>query len=128
MKTKSIIIVSLLAMFVAGCASYRPIASKPPESMIVVKSPFKVTVSLLGDYITFPGGEYHPLYEDDNGYYFQAPARVILISVGIPMENDDAGLFVKRGSKEPTKWYLIDKNAFKRSGDLKTSPSYEVIP
>ncbi len=127
MKKTSIIIVSLSAILLTGCISYRPISSKPPETAIAVKSPFKVTVSLLGDHVTFPAGEYRPLYEDDGGYYFQSPAKVILVSAGIPMEAIDAGLFVKRGSTEPTKWYLIENNAL-RSGVIKNAPGYDIIP
>jgi hypothetical protein len=128
MKKTSIIIVSLSAILLTGCISYRPISSKPPESAIVLKSPFKVTISLLGDHITFPVGEYRPLYEDKNGYYFQSPAKVIVVSLGIGTEADDAGLFVERGSKDPTKWYLIEGGSNERTGSLKTGLSYELIP
>ena len=92
-----------------------------------MKSPFNVTVSLLGDTAKFPAGEYHPLYEDDSGYYFQAPAKIIIVSLGIPIPSD-GGIIVERGSKEPTRWFLLDNNSFKRTGSLKRPPSYELIP
>ena len=120
--------VSLLAMLATGCITYRPISSKPPESAIVLKSPFTATISLLGDHITFPVGEYRPLYEDKSGYYFQSPAKVVVVSLGIGTEADDAGLFVERGSKDPTKWYLIEGGSNQRSGTLKSGLSYELIP
>ena len=77
--------------------------------------------------MTLPAGEYRPLYEDDGGYYFQSPAQVILTSAGIPMKEMNAGLFVKRGSTEPTKWYLIEDNAL-RTGVIKNIPAYDIVP
>jgi hypothetical protein len=106
----------------------RPISSKPPESAIVLKSTFTVHSALL-DTATFPAGEYRPLYEDNGGYYFQAPSKVIIHSAGIVNYMFDGGVYVKRGSNEPTEWYFTDQhNGTPRMGRFKTATPYELIP
>jgi hypothetical protein len=94
----------------------------------VLKSPITVR-SALFDNATFPAGEYRPLYEDDGGYYFQAPAKVIVHSAGIATYMHDGGLYVERGASEPTKWYYTYEN----EGNMKmwrfnTIPPCELIP
>jgi hypothetical protein len=120
----TIIIFSLVGLLLTGCSSLSPISSKPPESAIELKSPAKFTGFLYT--VTFPAGEYRPLYEDDGGYYYQAPAKVIghdIISYML-----DGGLYVERGSNEPTRWYIIEQNGQKTMGHCYSLPTHTLIP
>src|ERR1035437_4662548 len=65
----------LVGLLLTGCTSLQPISSKPPESAIELKAPAKFPGFLYT--VTFPAGVYRPLYEDSDGYYYQAPAKVI---------------------------------------------------
>jgi hypothetical protein len=124
----TIIIVCSLGILLTGCASLRPISSKPPESKIVMKSPVKVHSALL-DTATFPAGEYRPLYEDDGGYYYQASAKVIVHSAGIVTYLFDGGIYVKRGDTEPTDWYFIDQSGMKTMRSFfGTTLACELVP
>jgi hypothetical protein len=120
-----ITILGLVSLFVTGCTSLRPLSSKPPESVIVLKSPAKFTGFLYT--VTFPAGEYHPLYEDDDGYYYQAPAKVIGHDIMSYMF--DGGLYVERTTNEPTKWYIINpQNGEKTMGHCTSLPEHTLIP
>src|SRR5450631_1604235 len=96
----TMITVSLAGLLLTGCSSLRPISSKPPESAIMLTAP--VTIREFVTTVTFPAGEYRPLYEDDGGYFFQAPAKVVANDIFSYMY--DGGLYVERGTNEPTKW------------------------
>src|SRR5436190_5502484 len=100
----AIITFGLFSLLLTGCTSLRPISSKPPVSAIVLKTPAKFPGFLYT--VTFPAGEYRPLYEDSGGYYYQAPAKIIGHDIMSYML--DGGLYVERTTNEPTKWYVID--------------------
>jgi|SRR5665647_764467 len=120
-----IITFGLVSLLITGCTSLRPLSSKPPESAIVLKSPAKFPGFLYT--VTFPAGEYRPLYEDDGGYYYQAPAKVIGHDIISYMF--DGGLYVERAANEPTQWYIIDpQNGQKTMGHCKTLPDHTLIP
>ena len=114
----------LICLILTGCTSLRPISSKPPESAIVLSAP--VTIREIVTTATFPAGEYHPLYEDDGGYYYQAPTKVVANDIFSYMY--DGGLYVERGTNEPTKWYVIGQNGQKTLGRFKTIPPHQLIP
>ena len=120
-----IIIFSLLGLLITGCSSLIPISSKPPESAIVLKAPVK----FIGFSYTviFPAGEYRPLYEDDGGYYYQAPTKISGHKIVSYMF--DGGLYVRRTNTEPTQWYIIDpENGKKTMGRCYSLPDYTLIP
>ncbi len=100
--------IAVLALFcLTGCSTMRPLATQPPTSRLLVPTPFSTLVSLRT--AAFPAGEYRPMYEDDGGYYYQAPGKIV--EHGILLTHlCEGGLYVKRGSEEPTKWYLIEEN------------------
>lgn len=123
MRLSNLMIV-LMALVLAGCASLRPLESKPPASAIVLKSP--VTVRELFSKEIFPAGEYRPLYEDDHGFYFQAPAKIVANDIISYMY--DGGLYVQRGDNAPTKWYIVFQNGQKQMGTFKTIPPFELVP
>jgi hypothetical protein len=121
----TIIILSVFGLFLTGCTSLRPISSKPPESAIELKAPAKFTGFLCT--VTFPTGKYLPLYEDDGGYYYQAPAKVIGHDIMSYML--DGGLYVERSTNEPTQWYIIDPQTGQRTmGRCRSLPDHTLIP
>ena len=125
-KVKLIITLGLASLLITGCTSLQPISTKPPESAIVLKSTAKFSGFLCS--FEFPAGEYHPLYEDDGGYYFQAPSKVISKKLlGDFML--DGGLYVVRNSSEPTKWYVIDPQTAQKNMDkISSLPEHTLVP
>jgi len=121
----TIITLSLVSMLITGCTSMRPLSSKPPESAIVLKSPVKVGVVVA---FAFPAGEYRPLYEDDGGYYYQAPSKVIFYD--FPFSRMiDGGLYVERTATEPTQWYYIDlQYGQKHMIHCESLPEHTLVP
>jgi hypothetical protein len=116
---------ALFALLLTGCTSLEPISSKPPESAIVLKTSAKFTGILYT--VTFPPGEYRPLYEDSGGYYYQAPAKVIGHDIMSYML--DGGLYVERTTNEPTQWYIINpQNGQKTMGRCFELPEHTLIP
>src|ERR1700744_3723626 len=121
----AIITFGLFSLLLTGCANLQPISSKPPESAIELKIPAKFTGFLYT--VTFPAGEYRPLYEDDGGFYYQAPAKVIGHDIMSYMF--DGGLYVERTTNEPTKWYIINpQNGQKTMGRCYSLPAHTLIP
>ena len=115
----------LFGLLLTGCTSLQPISSKPPESAIELKAPAKFPGFLYT--VTFPAGVYRPLYEDSDGYYYQAPAKVIGHDIMSYML--DGGLYVERTATEPTQWYIINpQNGQKTMGDCKALPEHTLIP
>jgi hypothetical protein len=74
----------------------------------------------------FPAGKYRPVYEDERGYYYEAPHKVIVGDVAVYAF--DGGVYVLRGKTAPTHWYLIRPNGRRTMGHFKTAPLYTVIP
>lgn len=72
----------LLVLAGTGCSSLhrgseiRVIRSAPAVKAIELVSP--ATVNREGTMVTFPPGKYRAVYEDDRGYYFQAPSKVLV--------------------------------------------------
>lgn len=120
----ALITAGLIGLLLTGCSSLRPISSTPPESAIRLNEP--VTIHEFLSKATFPAGEYHPLYEDNDGYYYQAPSKIVANDLFSYMY--DGGLYVKRGGTEPTEWYIIVQNGQKNMGRFKTVPPHELIP
>jgi hypothetical protein len=119
----------LVALLGAGCSGLRqdpsphPISSKPPESAIVLSAP--VTVGDQTAIDTFPAGKYRPLYEDRGGYYFEAPAKVVVDDVAVFAH--EGGLYVTRGATEPTRWYVSHPSG-KTMGRFKKIPPHTLVP
>lgn len=119
-----------LVLLVTGCSALqmkssppKPISSKPPASAIMLDAP--VTVNEKGATNVFPKGKYEPVYEDKGGYYFQAPGKVLVSDVAY--YGYDGGLYVARGSTEPTQWYVMGPSG-KTMGRFKTIPKHKQIP
>ena len=119
-------IAASLALFAfAGCASLRPISSPPPRATIVLTAPFTTTwwaglLPPLPNHLSLPAGEYRPLYEDDNYYYYQAPSKVVFSNLGSSLF--DGGIYVARGTTTPRGWYFVDQDGSQQVGPFKTPP------
>jgi hypothetical protein len=111
------------ALGVAGCGHLRPVSSTPPVTAVVVSAPF--TIDQLSK-ATFPPGEYRPLYEDNGGFYYQAPAKIVANALFSYMY--DGGLYVKRGETNLTQWYVVSQGGMITRGQLKTEPPHEFKP
>jgi hypothetical protein len=120
---------SLASVTLAGCATMRPLSSKPPVPRIVLGAPFDVRawsglLPPLPYHVLLPAGEYRPLYEDDKAYYYQAPAKIVVNDLGSSLW--DGGIYVQRGTTTPTGWYYqnvdSDGTAGWNSGAFKTPP------
>jgi hypothetical protein len=121
-----LLLVAGLAMFtLAGCATMRPISSPPPVAKIVLAAPFSTSAwaGLLPPIpysVILPPGEYHPLYEDDQYYYYQAPSKVVVNELGSSMY--DGGIYVLRGTTTPRGWYYICADGSQSLGPFSTPP------
>lgn len=91
------------------------ISSTPPVKAIVVEQPAEFTFGLATK-LTMPAGEYKPTLEDNSGYYYQAPSK--LVARDILSYVADGGLFIKRGETIPSRWYAIDEQNFVKTGKL----------
>ena len=122
-------VILLVVLLGAGCSSFqqdsspRPISSKPPESAIVLGAPVTVRDQTATD--TFPAGKYRLLYEDRGGYYFEAPAKVLVDDVAVFAY--DGGLYVARGATAPTRWY-VSRPSGKTMGRFKKIPPHTLVP
>jgi hypothetical protein len=118
-----------VALLISGCSSlhkqssFRAVTSHPPLSAIELTKP--ATVTEEGATTTFPAGKYRAMYEDDGGYYFEAPSKVIVDDVGV--YGFDGGVYIQRGKTAPTGWYVIRPNGRRSMGRFKTAPMYKVI-
>lgn len=98
------------------------ISSEAPAS-IELTAPAIVTDQ--GATTTFPPGKYKPAFEDERGYYYEAPKKVLFDDVAV--YSFDGGVYVERGHTAPTRWYVIRPNGRRTMGHFKTAPSYEIV-
>lgn len=83
------------------------------------------TVTDQGATTTFPAGKYKPVYEDERGFYFEAPRKVMIDDIGV--YGFDGGVYIERGKSTPTHWYVIRPNGRRTMGRFKTPPAYKAI-
>ncbi|MCW5552226.1 MAG: hypothetical protein KIS67_08655 [Verrucomicrobiae bacterium] len=114
-----------LTMVLAGCASLRPLASTPPAAVIELTEPMTIRYALQGDTI-LPAGEYRATLEDNGGYYYAAPAKLIRNdTVGWQL---DGGLYLKKGAQMPTHYYVVGQHHATGLYRLKTEPKCKLKP
>lgn len=106
MKNLRVALFLFVACFLASCSNIRPLSSKPPYSLITVNKPFTWGDGVILIKVEMPAGEYKPLYEDDKGYYYQAPQKVTGRDSFWPLLMD-GGLFLKRNMTKPDQLYII---------------------
>ena len=112
----------------AGCATMRPLSSKPPLARIVLPAQFdnKAWAGLLPPlpyHVILPPGEYRPLYEDDQYYYYQAPSKVVVNDLSSSLY--DGGVLVARGTTRPYGWYYVDST---ENGSINEGPFSKPLP
>lgn len=96
----------IIASLSVGCASISPIKSKPPYSKIVVNEPFSWGDGVLTLKVNMPAGTYTPAFEDNEGYFYQAPQKITGRDTFYPLIMD-GGLYLKRGLTKPDMLYFI---------------------
>jgi hypothetical protein len=117
----------------AGCATgLRPLTSHPPAAKLTlpvtfteswwsgVLPPVKFTLAL-------PAGDYLPRYEDDQYFYYEAPAKVVYrgaIDFGSSLY--DGGIYVPRNSTAPHGWFFVNEDGSQTFGEFKTPPHVRV--
>ena len=74
----------------------------------------------LPNSLILPVGEYRPLYEDDDNYYYRAPSKVVYNNLGSSLFG--GGIYVARGTTNPRGWYYIDQDGPQQLGPFKTPP------
>jgi len=115
----------LLAVVLAGCSSLRPLASKPPATVITLAAPLIIKQAFGGETV-LPAGDYRATLEDSKGYYFAAPAKLIRNdTVGWQF---DGGLYLPKGSTTPTHYYVVGQHHATGLYRLKVQPQYELKP
>jgi hypothetical protein len=117
-------LVGCVAIFASGCAGHKmhALTSEAPAS-IELTAP--AIVSDQGATTTFPPGKYKPAFEDEHGYYYEAPKKVLIDDVAVYAF--EGGVYVERGHTAPTRWYVIRPNGRRTMGRFKTPPSYEIV-
>lgn len=100
------ILLGLLCALLPACTSITPLQSKPPYSKISVNRPFTWGDGFLTIRVNMPAGTYTPLYEDQEGYYYQAPQKLTGRDTGMSLLID-GGLYLERGHAKPQKIYII---------------------
>lgn len=95
---------SLVSM--SGCATTTPLKSKPPYSKISLNKPLSWGDGWLVIHLDMPAGTYTPLYEDERGYYYQAPQKITGRDSGMPLLLD-GGLYLERTESKPKKIYFL---------------------
>jgi hypothetical protein len=116
---------SLAIITTAGCSTLRPLSSKPPVPRIVLSSPFTYSewhgvLPPTKFSVILPAGEYRPLYEDDQFYYYQAPSKVVVNDLSSSLL--DGGMYVPRGATAPRGWYFVMVDGSQQLGEFKTPP------
>jgi len=115
----------IVPMMLAGCSSLRPLASKPPATVITLAAPLIIKQAFGGETV-LPAGDYRATLEDSKGYYFAAPAKLIRNdTVGWQL---DGGLYLRKGSTIPTHYYVVGRHHAIELYRLKVQPQYELKP
>jgi hypothetical protein len=71
-----------------------------------VNRPFSWGDGVFSIRVDMPAGKYTPLYEDEDGYYYQAPQKVTGRDTWMPLLID-GGLYFERNHPRPEKIYII---------------------
>lgn len=100
------ILFSLLCVCLSACSSITPLKTKPPYSKISVNRPFTWGDGILTVRADMPAGTYTPRYEDDEGYYYEAPQKVTGRDAWMSLMMD-GGLYLERNRPRPEKIYFI---------------------
>jgi hypothetical protein len=103
-KTRLLTVLAVCILCTA-CQSISPLKSKPPYKDIVVNRPF--SVGNIAFKINLPVGVYTPQFEDEDGYYYQAPQKLSGHDAWRPLIVD-GGIYLERDVIRPEKIYYIE--------------------
>jgi hypothetical protein len=106
MNTLRLLTALSVSLLCISCASIKPLTSKPPYSKITVNKPFTWGDGIFLIRMELPAGDYAPLYEDNKGYYYQAPQKITGRDGFFPLLMD-GGLYLKRNVVKPDQIYFI---------------------
>jgi len=120
-KMKFFLVIGTAATFV-GCASVKPLQSTPPAKAIVLSE--AISMRSLGIETILPSGTYVAVMEDDDGYYYKAPEKLILNDTATQLA--DGGLYLKRGTGVPTHYYYVGRRGLTSIRKLKVIPNFEL--
>jgi len=124
------LVAGLAVIMLPGCATggLRPLSSKPPRDRIVLPAPLTSfwwagILPPIKFSVILPAGEYRPLYEDDQYYYYQGPAKVVYRgALDIGSSLFDGGIYVARGTTTPRGWFYVDQDGSQNFGRFDTPP------
>jgi hypothetical protein len=117
------LLAALCGLAFASCASMRPISSRPPVGKIVLTAPF--TTSTITTKISLPAGEYRPAYEDNDYYYYQAPAKLVINRFNSRMF--DGGIYIPRsGATVLRGCYFVEDDGMPTYHKFEQEPAYRV--
>jgi hypothetical protein len=114
------LLAGLVGLAFTGCATMRPLTTKPTMSKVVLTDPYPVHHRFTR--IILPAGTYRPLYEDDKFFYYQAPAKVVVNRFFSKMF--DGGVYVKRGDTALRGWYYVEEDGSQNFGKFETEPPH----
>jgi hypothetical protein len=107
-----------------GCASVRHLQTTPPAKTITL--PEAVTMKSLGIETILPSGTYVAVMEDDDGYYYKPPEKLILNDMATQIA--DGGLYLKKETVVPTHYYYVGRRGLTSIRKLKVSPDFDLQP
>jgi hypothetical protein len=128
-KTPAIVAALLGGLVITGCSSFHhgsdvhAISSAPPIKAIELLSP--ATVNDEGKITAFPAGKYKAVYEDDRGFYFEAPSKVMVDDIAVYAYQ--GGVYLERGKTAPTGWYFIHPNGQRTTGHFRHPPLVKIV-
>ncbi|MCG3147754.1 MAG: hypothetical protein PCFJNLEI_01195 [Verrucomicrobiae bacterium] len=114
-----------VAFTAAGCSSLRPLTSRPPATVIRLACPV-IIPGAFGSETILPAGEYRASLEDEKGYYYAAPAKLIL-NDGVARQLD-GGLYLRKDSTALTHYYIVGQKHATIVNPLKVPVRYETRP
>jgi hypothetical protein len=111
------------ATLLVGCSSLQPLSSTPPAPVITLTAPATVK-GVFGSTLTFPAGDYKAIMEDKGGFYYEAPGKIIAKDLMASLY--DGGLYVKKESEVPERFYLITHAGQPGTARFHTLPEYQL--
>jgi hypothetical protein len=96
----------LLCAALSACTTITPLQSKPPYAQISVNKPFTWGDGIWFIRVNMPAGTYTPKYEDEDGFYYEAPEKITGRDSWMALLLD-GGLYLEKNKSRPEKIYII---------------------
>jgi hypothetical protein len=114
-------------VLLASCATpIKPISSTPPAAKLRVNKPFSCGDGVIIIKSDMPAGIYTPKYEDDKGYYYDAPQKITgWDSFWATMS--EGGLYMEKESHYPEQIYIIRNYGIPAKLKIKQQTDISVI-